>query len=311
MGHLVDTLADVKAKIEDVATAARSYSNNIDQDPQRLDEVETRLELIRKLKRKYGTTVAHVLSQLEIFERELSQLVHRSDELTALERELEDSGKHVEQLAEQLSQRRKEIARRFERRLVSELKELNMARTRLAVHFWRAERTADDLPVHRSPYTFTASGVDQIEFLISPNPGEDLRSLKKIASGGELSRIMLALKTLTAGKDRIPTLVFDEIDVGISGKAADRLAEKMAQLGNTHQIICITHLPHIAARATTHYAVSKTLGKGRTIATVHRLDYGTRLEELARLLDGKGKSAISRKHAEEMLRTNRALNQPT
>ncbi len=309
MRHLTDTLADVKAKIEDVAAAARDYANSIDQDPKRLDEVETRLELIRKLKRKYGTAIVDILSQLEAFELELSQLVHRSDELATLEKELAELGSRLEQLGEQLSQRRKENARRLERRLVAELKELHMPRTRFTVKFWRAERAADDLPVHHSSYAFMASGVDEMEFLISPNPGEDLRPLKKIASGGELSRIMLALKTLTAGKDQIPTLVFDEIDVGISGKAADRLGEKMAQLGRTHQIICITHLPHIAARATTHYAVNKTLDKARTITIVCKLDYNTRLEELARLLDGKGESSISRKHAEEMLRANPALNQ--
>jgi DNA repair protein RecN (Recombination protein N) len=307
MGHLADTLAEIKAKIEDVAAAARSYAGCIEKDPERLDEVESRLELIRKLKRKYGSTVADILSQLEAFKKELSQLEHRSDELTVLERELDELGSRVEQLAEELSQRRKESARTFERRLVAELKELNMPRTRFTVQFWRAERATDELPVHRSPYSFTANGADQMEFLISPNPGEDLRPLKKIASGGELSRIMLALKSLTAGKDRIPTLVFDEIDVGISGKAADRLGDKMAQLGRTHQIICITHLPHIAARATTHYAVSKTVEKARTVTFVQRLDYHTRLEELARLLDGKGESSISRKHAEEMLRANPTL----
>lgn len=309
MHSLADTLSDVKARIDDIASAARDYANSIDQDPKRLDDVETRLELIRKLKRKYGASILDILKQLETSERELNLLVHRSDELAALEKELEQLGSRVEQLAEQLSKQRKERARTFERRLIAQLKELYMPRTRFCVQFWRSDRAADDLPVRHSSYAFTANGVDEIEFLISPNPGEDLRPLKKIASGGELSRIMLALKTLTAGKDRIPTLVFDEIDVGISGKAGDRLGEKMADLARTHQIICITHLPQIAARATTHYAVSKTLDKARTLTSVQRLDYAARLEELARLLDGKGESPISRKHAEEMLRYNLARNE--
>ncbi|KPL11321.1 hypothetical protein AMJ85_03895, partial [candidate division BRC1 bacterium SM23_51] len=201
------------------------------------------------------------------------------------------------------SRARQTGARKLEKALVRALAELNMPQTRFSVAIEREPaEPGEGVPIAGRPYRVRAAGVDRVEFLISPNPGEDLKPLRKIASGGEISRIMLALKSLIAKGDRIPTLVFDEIDVGIGGATADHVGEKMARLGQTHQILCITHLPQIAAKARTHFAVEKKIVAGRAETRVRRLGPTERPAELARLFEGIQVTELGRRRAAKMIR---------
>lgn len=309
MAPLADELREARFQLEDLAARLRQYRSALDPDPGRLEEVEDRIDLIRRLKRKYGSTIEDILALGEKNRRELDGLEHRDDEIERVRTERDQEASNLGQACEELSAKRRAAARKLETALVRVLADLNMPHTRFSVTMDReAVEAGEGAPIGGRHWRVDPSGVDRVEFLLSPNPGEELKPLRKIASGGELSRIMLALKSLIAKTDRIPTLVFDEIDVGIGGAAADRVGEKMAQLGETHQILCITHLPQIAAKARTHFAVEKTLVKKRAQTTVRRLDDSERPAELARLLEGGEVTDLGRRHAAEMIR--RAGNEP-
>jgi DNA repair protein RecN (Recombination protein N) len=302
LAPLRDKAEELRISAQDLAFELRALADKIEDNPQRLEQLEQRLEEIKRLKRKYGSTISEIVQSLADFRTELEGLEHSGERLEQLAAELRGAEDALTQKAEELSRRRKRAAQQLEKRIVAELAALNMPKTRFSVAFDLASEGEAPAANTDCPYRFGESGIDRIEFLLTPNPGEELRPLARIASGGEISRIMLALKSIIAAKDRIPILVFDEIDVGISGAAADKIGDKMAKLGTTHQVICITHLPQIAAKATTHYAVEKSLVKSRTVARVRRLSRAERLEEIARLIDGEKVSDIGRRHAEEMLK---------
>lgn len=286
------TCESAQYQLEDIAFALRDYAQSIEVDPYRLEEVEKRIDEINKLKRKYGNSIEEILALLEEIEKEVNTFDKRETRISELEKEYEKQRGTLQELSEKLSHERKRVAEVFEIQLMDELIVLGMEKTQFKV---------DSKPAGTENNPFTARGIDKIEFLIAPNPGEPLKPLSKIASGGEISRVMLALKTLLGSADFIPTMVFDEIDTGIGGKIAEIVGKKLQQISSAHQVICITHLPQIASKGATHFHVAKHVAQERTIASVHRLSAQERLEEIARLLGGETITPITLQHAKEML----------
>jgi DNA repair protein RecN (Recombination protein N) len=265
----------IKSQLEDLAYFLRGYVEDIDASPARLQEVEDRLALIDRLKRKYGTPVRDVLAHHDACVAELDALAHVEDRANTVRGALDEMQDAYLSQARALSAERRRAGERFTAALETSLSELAMARTRVALRH-------EDLSPLESEWT--ARGIDRIEFLVSPNPGEELRPLARIASGGELSRVMLAVRSLSAGHGR--TLIFDEIDAGIGGRAADDVGRKLKVLGDTNQVLCITHLPQIAACGSAHFRVSKEIRSDRTLTFVERLDSSARAQELARMMAG-------------------------
>ena len=294
--QFVDAREGVDAQLDELAGFLREYSGRIDSSPERLQEIEERLASLERLKRKYGPALADVLDRRARCANELGALESSGERLAELRGLVASAGKRYLELATALSARRHRSAPAFSKALVSELGELAMARTRFEVRF------ADEVP---SESRWTSRGIDIAEFFVSPNPGEDLRSLGKVVSGGELSRIMLALKTLATTDSPGKTLVFDEVDAGIGGRVADVVGRRLQELGRTFQVLCITHLPQIAACAESHFTVSKSEKRGRTQTTVEALEGEARVDELARMVGGLVVTEGTRETAREMLRARR------
>jgi len=291
----------ITSQLEDLAFFLRGYADDIDASPGRLQEVEDRLAVLERLKKKYGPSLDEVLQHRETCAGELESL-ERIDERTAeLKARLEDAHRSYLEVARSLSSRRRQAAAQFGTALEGALAELAMSRTRFKVRFNDSEPPESD---------WTARGIDTVEFLVSPNPGEELRPLARIASGGELSRIMLALRSLSAGTTRRGTLIFDEVDAGIGGRAADDVGRKLQRLGQHAQVLCITHLPQIAACGATHFQVTKRVTGGRTVTTVTRLTGAEREEELARMMAGGTLSKGVLASAAELLSSRQAKGEP-
>jgi len=289
--HL-DARDGIKSQLEDLALFLRSYGDSVDASPERLQEVEDRLALIERLKRKYGPTLQDVIEAGQAMRRERELLSGASQAAADLERQLSAATEMYLTEARELSRRRHAASARFAEGVEGLLGELAMARTRFEVRFRDGELPAD---------LWNERGIDQAEFFVSPNPGEDLRPLAKIVSGGELSRVMLALKTLAAADTVGKTLIFDEVDSGIGGRVADVVGTKLRQLGENFQVLCITHLPQIAALATTQFRIEKSIRGSRTVTAVERLDPAGRVEEIARMMGGAAISDSIRTSAEELL----------
>jgi DNA repair protein RecN (Recombination protein N) len=301
----LDSRDGIKSQLEDLAGFLRGYADNIEASPARLQQVEERLALLERLKRKYGPTLTDVVARRDALKTELSDLSRGDERIAELERDVAAARATFLAAAEKLSTERRRLARAFGRQLESMVAELAMERTRFEVRF-------ADGPLPESAWS--SRGIDAAEFFVSPNPGEELRPLARIVSGGELSRIMLAIKTLTAttrhgfsdATDRPPSmsapgLIFDEVDAGIGGRVADVVGRKLRTLGSAFQVLCITHLPQIAAYADTHFEIEKKVDGGRTRTSVRRLDDAGRVEELARMLGGEAISDGLRQSAREML----------
>src|SRR5262245_58249908 len=302
----------IKSQLEDLALFLRRYADSIEASPARLQQVEDRLALLERLKRKHGPTLADVVANRDALRREASDLERGDERIQELEREYGSAKTAFLSAAGKLSKERRRAAAGFARALEAMLAELAMERTRFEVRF------GDTLP----EASWSAQGVDAVEFFVSPNPGEELRPLARIVSGGELSRIMLAIKTLDATSrlgfseatvrppsTSAPGLIFDEVDAGIGGRVADVVGRKLRTLGSAFQVLCITHLPQIAAYADTHFAIDKHVKAGRTHTTVRRLGEDGRVEELSRMLGGEAISDGLRRSAREMLE-ERAGNDP-
>lgn len=300
LAALLPRLDETVASLADIAGEMRTVRDGIEADPARLDHVEERIAAIRKILKRHGDTEADVLALLDAWKREAESLDNRDAEIERLTREEERRAGALAQAALALRAARQQAGDRLSKALIRELRELAMERAEFAVRMETVpEADGIDVDGHGRVHV-TAEGMDAIEFLLSPNPGEPLKPLAKIASGGELSRIMLALKAVAAGQGGVPTLVFDEIDTGISGQTAGRVAAKMVRLAGSHQILCITHLPQIAARAAAHLGVSKRPKGRRTVTEVTHLDGAARVDALATLIGGES-TAAARRHAEEML----------
>ena len=281
----------IKAQLEDLALTLRDYGDRVDLSPGRLQEVEDRLALVERLKRKHGPTLSETLSRQGALEAEQLALRGGAGSLTTLEALLRDASTAFLETASALSMSRHAAAPRFARALEGELSELAMDRTRFAV---RLARDEDEAP-------WSERGIDRGEFYLSPNPGEDLRPLARIASGGELSRIMLALKTLAAADQTGKTLIFDEVDAGIGGRVASAVGERLRRLGTRFQVLCITHLPPIAACGGTHFRIEKDVRGTRTVTSVSRLDEPGRVEEVARMIGGAAITDQVRASARDLL----------
>ena len=288
----VESRDAIKSQLEDLAFFLRSYADGIDASPGRLQQVEDRLALLERLKRKYGPTLQDVIEKGEALARERDLLNGAGECAEDLVKALDDATAAYLSLARDLSRRRRTAARGFARDLEGLLAELAMARTRFEVRFNDGE-----LP----PDMWSERGIDQAEFFVSPNPGEDLRPLARIVSGGELSRVMLALKTLAAEDAPGKTLIFDEVDAGIGGRVADVVGARLQALGDRFQVLCITHLPQIAARGTTQFLIEKSVRGSRTVTRVERLDQTGRVEEVARMIGGATVTEQVRAGARELL----------
>jgi DNA repair protein RecN (Recombination protein N) len=271
----LDSRDAIKSQLEDLAFFLRTYADDLPAGPDALQEVEDRLALLDRLKRKYGPSLDDVRRHLESANRELNDLAALDDSIASATAVLEQATTAYLDVARTLSAARRRAALRFSTALAESLAELGMAGSRFEVRF-------EDAPGESG---WSSRGIDAAEFLVSANPGEDLRPLARIASGGELSRIMLAIRTLSRAAGA-RTLIFDEVDAGIGGRAADDVGRKLRFLGREAQVLCITHLPQIAAYGQSHFQVAKRIAAGRTVTEVHRLDDGPRAEELARMMAG-------------------------
>ena len=282
--------------LEETAYFLRDYKDSLNFNPERLEEIQTRLELIKGLKKKYGGSIQEVLDYREKGLRELDELQHSEEKLETLNAELKKLKNILTEKAQHLSKQRKAVAKKIEQQVISELSSLSMPDTRFSIQITQeaGDDTADDFKAN-------SKGIDKVEYLISPNIGEELKPLSKIASGGELSRVMLALKGILAKGDKIPVLIFDEIDAGIGGRAAETVGQKLKSLSASHQIICITHLPQIASYADTHLKIEKKIKAKRTTVEVRKIEKDERTVEIARMLSGDS-SEVSIKHAKEMLK---------
>jgi DNA repair protein RecN (Recombination protein N) len=281
----------IKPQLEDLAFFLRSYSRNIDASPARLQEIEDRLALLDRLKKKHGPSLDDVLARAASLRRERDDIEHATERVAELEAALEQMRDAYGRTAGDLSNRRRAAAGEFSRALEHALADFAMPKTRCEVRF--ADVGGDE--------QWSERGFDDAEFYISPNPGEELRPLARIASGGELSRIMLALKTLASTDAPGKTLIFDEVDAGIGGAVADVVGSRLRALGDRFQVLCITHLPQIAAYGSTHYRIDKGVRAGRTTTTVTRVDGPERQAEIARMIGGAEVSAAVLASAREMI----------
>lgn len=282
-----DQLYDVEAIISDIHHEITSYMDDLTFDEAELAQMEERLDLIHNMQAKYGSTIEKIQQSYEEKCARLAQLEHFDEFRQETERELEQTTKRLEALCRRLSDERQTAAKRLTEQIKAGLIDLNFLDVSFSMEFRRLEH-------------YSANGYDEAEFVISTNPGEPMRSLGMVASGGELSRIMLAIKTVLADSDDIPSLIFDEIDTGISGRTAQKVSEKLSIIAKSHQVICITHLPQIAAMADLHFEIAKSADGGRTTTRIHALDQEQMVAELARLLGGAAITDAVLQNAREM-----------
>ncbi len=290
--------------LEDLASHLRDYLNAIDIDPKQLETVEARLDTLNKLKRKYGGSLDGVLTHGEEMICRLAEIENIDAAIEALRVELKVCHAELGRLADALSEKRTESAEQLARAVEQELSALKMAGTRFSVEIRPLPVAADAGPyLSRNGCGLSESGADRAAFMIAPNVGEAIKPLAAIASGGELSRVVLALKAILAQNDSVETIVFDEVDAGIGGMVAELVGKKLATLARHHQILCITHLPQIAKYGHSHFRIVKAVSKGRTHTTILPLSAEDRVEELARMLGGEKITSTTRAHAKEMLAT--------
>ena len=295
-----DGLKEIEVTLEDISFGLRDFQNAVHVDPYRLEQVMERLELLNALKRKYGPTLDDVHISRDRLSAMMYDLDEKKERLSQLEAKRQELEEDVTDRASALSGKRKKAAKKLEKAVEKELQHLHMGETRFSVTF-DGDRTGGGQDGKEKACEIRADGFDRPEFLISPNVGEELRPLSKIASGGELSRIMLAIKTILARTASVETIIFDEVDSGISGATAEMVGEKVLSLAEYHQIICITHLPQIASQGKTHFLVKKEVSNGRTHTIISELDEATRVREIARLVGGKEITWSAVAHAREML----------
>ncbi|MCS6989879.1 MAG: DNA repair protein RecN [Chloroherpetonaceae bacterium] len=294
-----------QALVDEITKFVQRYNSRIDFNAERLEEIRERMKALSALKKKYGGTLADVLAYREKIGKEVELAENFEGEIAKWEKKIRAEQGKLSDIAERLSQKRRETAKRLSRAIVEELKKLGISEGRFEVRFSASPDADGDIIIDGTRYAANANGYDEIEFLISTNLGEDVKPLAKVASGGEISRVMLALKTVLAKADRLPILVFDEIDTGVSGKVAQAVGFSMKDLAKFHQIIAITHLPQIAALADAHFRASKKIVGERTVSIVERLSESERRKEIARLLSGTDITEAALKSAEELIEAGR------
>ena len=293
LASLSESVSELFFLLEEKGRELRTWLDNISDDPARMEEIGARLDLINSLKRKYGPELDDVIRFGDEAARELEEIEESGGRAAALEKEVAELAAALVDAAGRLSAGRAKAADRLAARVEAELAALCLEHARFAVGGIGGDgRGLDDIG---------PSGWDRPEFLFSANPGEDLRPLAKVASGGELSRVMLALKCAMARRDRVETVIFDEVDSGVGGRAADAVGRKISELAGHHQVVCITHLPQIAARAEQHFRVEKEVAGGRTLTRMTMLDEAARRQELARMLDGDSAGATTMAYVDELM----------
>lgn len=275
--------------LQDAASEVSKQLDYLELDEERLEEIVARLELIRQLKRKYGESVQKVLAYYESIVAELNQMDHSENQLEALNKQLIEKEEKLWTLANEIHAQRRVMADTLEKEIMQELKDLYMENARFEIRFKEA------------PYELGINGIDQVAFYLSSNLGEDLKPLVKVASGGELSRILLALKTIFSKGQGMTSIVFDEVDTGVSGRVAQAIAEKIAKIAKNSQVLCITHLPQVAAQADYQYFISKEVVDERTQTKITQLNQAERIEEIARMLAGQEITNLTLEHAKELL----------
>ena len=284
---LHDRVADLMYQVQDVAEEVRDTRDSLNYSADELEQIEERLDTIHKLRRKYGVTCQDILDYLDKAKKELDEIEFADDHLERLKGKLQKAEKAAWDAALALRENRKQASDALSKRILTELSQLDMPKVQFSCQFRELE--------------LTASGADAVAFYMTANAGEALKPLSKVASGGELARIMLAMKNVLAEKDQVATLIFDEVDTGVSGRAAQKVAEKLRSVAAHKQVLCVTHLPQLAALATTHLLIAKSERQGRTYTTVTPLDFEGRKRELARIMGGASITETTLKSAEEML----------
>ena len=287
IAELHEKVADLMYQVQDAAETARDVQYELSYSGDELDRIESRLDVIHKLRRKYGVTCSDILAYLEKAKQELDEIEFADDHIQRLKDKLLKAEKAAWDLAYQLRDNRRSAARRLSERILEELAQLDMPKVQFSCDFTELE--------------LTPNGADSVAFYMSANAGEALKPMSKVASGGELARIMLAMKNVLAQQDQVATLIFDEVDTGVSGRAAQKVAQKLHAVARNKQVLCVTHLSQIAAMADTHMLIAKSERDGRTYTTVTPLDRQGRVEELARIIGGANITDITRKSAEQML----------
>ena len=285
--ELQSRINDLMYQVQDVAEEVRDARDSLSYSNDELEEIESRLDIIHRLRRKYGASCEDILAYLDQAKQELDDIEFADDRIARLKIKCEDAEKQANYSAETLRKQRKEAAQKLSAAILSELAQLDMPRVQFSCEF-------TEIPLSHN-------GADAVAFYMSANAGEALKPLSKVASGGELARIMLAMKNVLAQQDKVATLIFDEVDTGVSGRAAQKVAEKLRSVAQNKQVLCVTHLPQLAALANTHLLISKEERQGRTYTTVTPLDLEGRKQELARIIGGTNITETTLKSAEEML----------
>lgn len=302
----LEALSQAMSLVEEAARELADYVESLEFDPRRLEEVESRLDLIERLKRKYGDTVEAVLEYRRQIEQEIEELSTAEERLEEVERRISEVGRELAERAKRLSEERRKLARELSRRMRGELSELAMPQAKFEVAL-RVEPSEEGIEWDGRKVAIGPRGADKVEFLFSANPGEPPGPLSKIASGGEMSRVMLALKSVHAWESQVPTLIFDEIDIGIGGRTALAVAAKLRKVADRTQVLCVTHLPQIASLADHHFVVEKVEEGGRTRIVVEKLAEEERAREIARMLGGEELTPVTLRHAEELLEWARGM----
>ena len=292
LAPLQETVADLMYRVRDCAEQVAEQVDALSFSEAELDDVEQRLDILHRLHRKYGPTCEEMLAYLEKAKNELDEIEFSSDRVEQLKKKLRAAEQTAQETALVLRERRKRAGEQLSARICSELAELDMKKVEFSCVFTETE--------------LTPLGADAVAFYMTANAGEALKPLSKVASGGELARIMLALKNVLAERDRVPTLIFDEVDTGVSGRAAQRVAEKLLAVSRTKQVLCVTHLPQLAALADTHFRIAKREADGRTYTSVTPLDFEGRRQELARIIGGASITETTLQSAGEMLKQRQA-----
>lgn len=292
LAPLQETVADLMYRVRDCAEQVAEQVDALSFSEAELDDVEQRLDILHRLHRKYGPTCEEMLAYLEKAKNELDEIEFSSDRVEQLKKKLRAAEQTAQEAALVLRERRKRAGEQLSARICSELAELDMKKVEFSCVFTETE--------------LTPLGADAVAFYMTANAGEALKPLSKVASGGELARIMLALKNVLAERDRVPTLIFDEVDTGVSGRAAQRVAEKLLAVSRTKQVLCVTHLPQLAALADTHFRIAKREADGRTYTSVTPLDFEGRRQELARIIGGANITETTLQSAGEMLKQRQA-----
>ena len=284
---LHEKVADLMYQVQDVAEELRDACDDLSYSADELEQIESRLDIIHRLRRKYGNTCEEILLYLDNAQKELDEIEFADDHVERLKLKCEKAEKQAWDAAIELRNNRMAAANELSRRILTELAQLDMPRVQFSCNFTETE--------------LTANGADMVAFYMSANAGEALKPLSKVASGGELARIMLAMKNVLAEQDQVATLIFDEVDTGVSGRAAQKVAEKLRSVAKTKQVLCVTHLPQLAALANTHLLIAKEERNGRTYTSVTPLNLEGRKRELARIIGGENITETTLKSAEEMI----------